>query len=57
MLKPATDLAKSPPTSGGRYANYVLLVLVLVYVFNFVDRQVLSILAEDIKKMNLQALE
>ena len=32
-----------------RYANYVLFVLVLVYVFNFVDRQVLSILAEDIK--------
>ena len=32
-----------------RYANYVLAVLVLVYVFNFVDRQVLSILAEDIK--------
>lgn len=36
-----------PPSS--RYANYVLLVLVLVYVFNFVDRNVLSILAEDIK--------
>ena len=35
--------------SGGRYANYVLFVLVLVYVLNFVDRQVLSILAEDIK--------
>ncbi len=32
-----------------RYANYVLAVLVLVYVFNFIDRQILSILAEDIK--------
>jgi MFS family permease len=34
---------------GGRYANYVLAVLVLVYVFNFIDRQILSILAEEIK--------
>jgi MFS family permease len=34
---------------GGRYANYVLFVLVLVYVFNFIDRQILSILAEEIK--------
>lgn len=31
------------------YARYVLFVLVLVYVLNFVDRQILSILAEDIK--------
>ena len=28
---------------------YVLLVLVIVYVLNFIDRQILSILAEDIK--------
>ena len=34
---------------GGRYAKYVLFVLVVVYVFNFIDRQILSILAEDIK--------
>jgi predicted MFS family arabinose efflux permease len=31
------------------YANYVLAVLLLVYVMNFVDRQVLAILLEDIK--------
>ncbi len=31
------------------YSWYVLGVLVLVYVLNFVDRQILSILAEDIK--------
>ena len=31
------------------YPNYVLFVLMLVYVFNFIDRQILSILAEDIK--------
>jgi MFS family permease len=34
---------------GSRYANYVLIVLTIVYVFNFVDRQIISILAEDIK--------
>jgi MFS family permease len=33
-----------------RYGWYVLTVLVIVYVFNFVDRQILSILAERIKK-------
>ena len=33
-----------------RYAWYVLSVLFLVYVLNFVDRQVISILAEDIKR-------
>ncbi len=35
---------------GGRYAWYVLVVLVIVYVFNFIDRQILSILAEEIKR-------
>ena len=31
------------------YPHYVLGVLMLVYVFNFVDRHILSILAESIK--------
>lgn len=31
------------------YRGYVLFVLMLVYVFNFLDRQILAILAEDIK--------
>ncbi len=31
------------------YAHYVLVVLVIVYIFNFIDRNILSILAEDIK--------
>ena len=31
------------------YAKYVLVVLIIVYIFNFVDRQILSILAEEIK--------
>lgn len=33
-----------------RYAWYVLAILFLVYVLNFVDRQIISILAEDIKR-------
>jgi MFS family permease len=38
-----------PETSASRYPAYVLGVLVVVYVFNFLDRQILSILAERIK--------
>lgn len=37
------------PKLGGWYAHYVLFVLVIVYVFNFIDRNILSILAQDIK--------
>jgi MFS family permease len=33
-----------------RYRNYVLVMLTLVYVFNFIDRQLLVILQESIKK-------
>ena len=33
----------------GAYANYVLGVLFVVYVFNFMDRQVLSIVIEPLK--------
>jgi MFS family permease len=35
---------------GGGYAWYATGVLALVYVMNFIDRQILSILAEDIKR-------
>lgn len=38
-----------PEAPSRGYSNYVLGVLVLVYVFNFIDRQILSILAEDIR--------
>jgi len=31
------------------YARYVLFLLMIVYFFNYIDRQILSILAEDIK--------
>ncbi len=41
------DPAEKPASS---YAWYVLSVLVLVYMLNFIDRQILSILAEDIKR-------
>ncbi len=40
---------RSDKTHSRRYANYVLAVLVVVYIFNFIDRNILSILAEDIK--------
>lgn len=40
---------KTEPKVGGMYSHYVLGVLVLVYIFNFIDRNILSILAEDIK--------
>ncbi|HEX8655577.1 MAG TPA: MFS transporter [Allosphingosinicella sp.] len=39
-----------PPVRVGAYAWYALIVLVLVYALNFIDRQILSILAEDIKR-------
>ena len=36
--------------------NYVLGILVVVYTFNFIDRQILSILLESIKNdLNLSA--
>lgn len=34
---------------GENYGRYVLFVLIIVYIFNFIDRQILSILAEEIK--------
>jgi MFS family permease len=40
---------RDPDEPGGLYSRYVLAVLVVVYVFNFIDRQILSILAEHIK--------
>jgi MFS family permease len=46
------DLVSDPPEGmevGGGYPRYVLVVLVLVYVFNFIDRNILAILAQDIK--------
>ena len=44
----ATSTTSTRP--GGPYAKYVLTILFLVYVLNFIDRQILSILAKDIKR-------
>src|SRR3954471_17300534 len=49
----ASDPAQSAPAAAPfritRYAWYALFVLVLVYIINFIDRQIISILAQDIK--------
>ena len=37
------------PSIGGRSAKFALVLLVIVYIFNFIDRQILSILAEEIQ--------
>jgi predicted MFS family arabinose efflux permease len=37
------------PLASARYRTYVLAMLVVVYVFNFLDRQIVTILAEPIK--------
>ena len=45
---PAPEHPRQEITPG--YANYVLGVLFVVYVFNFIDRQILSILLQSIKE-------
>jgi MFS family permease len=45
----ASPSPTQPPIRISRYAWYALFVLFLVYVINFVDRQIISILAQDIK--------
>jgi MFS family permease len=43
-----SDSVNSDSVNSG-YAKYVLFVLIVVYIFNFIDRQIISILAEEIK--------
>lgn len=44
----------TPTGSDKGYRTYVLIVLILVYIFNFIDRQILGILAPSIKaELNL----
>ena len=43
------DVAVDSRLKSPRYRNYVLGMLVVVYVFNFLDRQIVTILAEPIK--------
>ena len=40
---------ENPPSVGGNYAHFVLIVLVVVSIFNFVDRNILAILSQDIQ--------
>ena len=47
-MEPTSEAAPQQP--GRWYSHYVLGVLTLVYFFNFVDRNILSILAEAIKE-------
>lgn len=48
MRDPTTTAPPGSPPSKG-YANLVLAMLLLVYTFNFLDRQILGILAQPIK--------
>ena len=48
MSESKSQLESAPLYSKG-YTQYVLGVLMVVYIFNFVDRQILAILAESIK--------
>ncbi len=41
--------AAANPLQAARYRTYVLTMLVVIYVFNFLDRQIVTILAEPIK--------
>lgn len=48
----------TPPTTGSRYRAFVLTMLLLVYSFNFLDRQILGILAGPIRAdLNLSKTE
>jgi MFS family permease len=49
MPTPA-ERAPGAPVPVTPYARYVLGVLVVVYVFNFLDRQIISILAEQVRR-------
>ena len=45
----SSETAESTPYTSKKYRIYVLLVLTVIYAFNFVDRQLLVILQEPIK--------
>ena len=52
-MAPASESGEAAVPESSRitaYAWYALFVLVLVYVINFIDRQIISILAQDIKR-------
>jgi len=45
----ATTLAQKSGSTSNAYRNYVLIILTLVYAFNFIDRQIIGILSPFIK--------
>ena len=45
-----TDAAIQPTREASSTARYALFLLMIVYTFSFLDRQIVSILAEDIKR-------
>lgn len=49
MQPTEAEIAEARARVGGPYSWYVLGVFLLVYVMNFIDRQIMAILAEDIK--------
>ena len=50
VASPTALEAEAPPAVSASYRNYALVLLLLIYTLNFLDRQVLNILMEDIKK-------
>ncbi len=48
--EPSPPPAANQPTAADPYARYALGLLLVVYIFNFIDRQILAILIEDIKR-------
>lgn len=44
-----TDEKEAPFAPSNRYSAYVLCILLIAYILNFVDRQVLALVAEDVK--------
>jgi len=49
VATPRVEGAPAPEAIPAAYSNYVLGVLFVVYVFNFIDRQILAILIDPIK--------
>jgi len=46
----ASETVESSPRLSSRYTRYALGLLLVVYIFNFIDRSILSILLESIKE-------
>ena len=49
MLAPVAPETTGRSTAGNAYRTYALVLLVVVYTFNFIDRQILGVLAPAIK--------